>query len=51
MMKGSYNLFQAPYRDPKTKLRYHDLGVYNYIQNLASGNQVTNFHFQIDLMP
>lgn len=38
MMQGSYTLFQAPYRDPKTKLRYHDLGVYNYIQNLASGN-------------
>jgi len=25
---------EAPYRDPKTKLRYHDLGVYNYLQNL-----------------
>ncbi|KIM21702.1 hypothetical protein M408DRAFT_302014 [Serendipita vermifera MAFF 305830] len=25
---------EGPYRDPKTGLRYHDLGVYNYIQNL-----------------
>lgn len=25
---------EGPYKDPKTGLRYHDLGVYNYIQNL-----------------
>ncbi|KAG8777658.1 chromatin-remodeling complex subunit ies6, partial [Serendipita sp. 397] len=25
---------EGPYKDPKTGLRYHDLGVYNYIQGL-----------------
>ena len=39
---------QGPYRDPKTGLRYHDLGVYNYIQNLVRYNAVLSLSLSPD---